>query len=152
MKKNILLISPDYFKEVYGKSIQKGVLSRSMPLLGLACIAAPLLKAGHNIVILDLNLHDNPKEILTAKLKELKPDIIGLTATTPVAYKVMDIAKIARNILPNVTIVVGGPHPTALPEDLLKNSCIDIVVVGEGDRIFQSIVESPDLKNIPNIY
>ena len=82
----------------------------------------------------------------------MKPDVIGLTATTAVVQKIVDIAKISRNILPGVTIVAGGPHPTACPDDLLKNSDIDIVVSGEGDRVFQAIVEAQDLKDIPNIY
>lgn len=152
MMKKVLLINSDYFEDIYGKSKVKGALSRGIPILGLACIAAPLVKSGYDITILDLNLYNNPKEILTARLKELKPDVIGLTATTPVAYKVIDIAKTAREILPDVTIVAGGPHPTAVPEDLLKNSHIDIAVLGEGDIIFQSIVESENMKDIPNIY
>lgn len=152
MKKKVLLINSDYFKEVYGKSKQRGALSRGIPILGLACIAAPLVKAGYDISILDLNLCDNPKEILSARLKELKPDVIGLTATTAVVDKIINIAKDAREMLPDVTIVAGGPHPTALPEDLLKNSDIDIAVLGEGDKIFQSIVESDNIKDIPNIY
>jgi anaerobic magnesium-protoporphyrin IX monomethyl ester cyclase len=152
MKKKVLLINPDYFKEVYGKSKQRAVDSRGIPVLGLACIAAPLVKSGYNITILDLNLYNNPKDILTKKLKELKPDIIGLTATTAIVHKIINIAKTARELLPYVTIVAGGPHPTALPEDLLKSSCIDIVVLGEGDKIFQIIAESQNLKDIPNIY
>lgn len=152
MKKKVLLINPDYFEEVYGKSKQRGALSRGLPVLGLACIAAPLAKAGHEVAILDLNLYANSKEILTKKLKDLKPEIIGLTATTAVAHKIVDIAKTAKDILPDVTIVAGGPHPTAVPENLLENSRIDIVVLGEGDKIFQAIVETQDLKEIPNIY
>lgn len=152
MEKKVLLINSHYFEDVYGKSKQRGVLSRGIPILGLACIAAPLVRSGSKISILDLNLYDNPSEALVMKLKEFKPDIVGLTATTAVAHKIIDIAKVAKEILPEALIVAGGPHPTALPEDLLKSSNIDIVVAGEGDRIFQAIVESQNLKSIPNIY
>ena len=149
MKKKVLLINSDYFEEVYGKSKQRGALSRGLPVLGLACIAAPLAKAGHEVAILDLNLYANSKEILIKKLKDLKPEIIGLTATTAVAHKIVDIAKTAKDVLPDVTIVAGGPHPTAVPENLLENSRIDVVVLGEGDKIFQAIVETQDLKEVP---
>jgi len=152
MKKKILLINSNYLNDVYGKSKQREVLSRGIPILGLACIAAPLAKTGHKINLIDLNLYDNPNEILARSLKEFRPDIIGLTATTAVVHKIVDIAKTVKDILPDVMIVAGGPHPTALPEDLLKNSHIDIVVSGEGDKTFQSIVESQNLKDIPNIY
>lgn len=152
MKKKVLLINSNYFEDVYGKSKQRAVLPRGIPVLGFACIAAPLAKLGFNISILDLNFYDNPKEVLIERLKELRPDVIGLTATTAVVNKIIDIAKAARSIIPDVTIVAGGPHPTAAPGDLLKNSDIDIVVSGEGDMVFQSIVEGQDLNGIPNIY
>lgn len=152
MKKKVLLINSNYFDDVYGESKQRAVLPRGIPVLGFACLAAPLVKSGFSINIIDLNLFDNPEEILAASLRELRPDVIGLTATTAVVHKIVDIAKVARSIIPNVTIVAGGPHPTAVPDDLLKNSQIDIVVSGEGDRIFKSIVEGQDLKVIPNIY
>lgn len=152
MKKKVLLINADYFQEVYGKSKQRVALSRGLPVLGLACIAAPLVKAGHEVAILDLNLYSNQKQILTKKLKDWKPEIIGLTATTAIAHKIVDIAETAKDILPDVTIVAGGPHPTAVPENLLENSRIDIVALGEGDKIFQAIVETQNLSEIPNIY
>lgn len=152
MKKKILLINPDYFTDVYGESKQRAVLPRGIPVLGLACIAAPLVKAGYSVSILDLNFYDNPKEVLVARLKELKPEVIGLSATTAVAHKIIDIAGVAKRVLPEVTVIAGGPHPTAVPEELLKNSRIDVVVLGEGDRAFQGLIESSDIKCIPNIY
>lgn len=152
MKKKVLLINSNYLDDVYGKSKQRGALSRGIPILGLACIAAPLVKAGHNVNLIDLNLYDSPNEILARSLKQFRPDIIGLTATTAVVHKIVDIAKTAKEILPDVTVIAGGPHPTALPENLLKDSLIDIVVIGEGDRVLHAIVESGNIKDIPNIY
>lgn len=152
MSKKILLINADYFEEVYGRSRQKGALSRGIPILGLACIAAPLIQRGHDVTILDLNLYRDSKGVLAERLREIKPDVIGLTATTAVVHKIVAIASTVKKILPRATVVAGGPHPTAVPEDLLKSSDIDIVVQGEGDKIFHSIVESQDLKDIPNIY
>lgn len=152
MKKKILLISPDYFRDVYGKSKQRAVLPRGIPILGLACIASPLVKSGYDVSILDLNLYDNPKDALHTRLREYKPDVIGLTATTAVAHKIVSIAALAKNVIPSVTIVAGGPHPTALPADLLKRSHIDIVVLGEGEKVFQLIAEGKSLKDIPSIY
>lgn len=152
MNKKVLLVNPDYFEDVYGKSKQRAVIPRGIPTLGLACLAAPLIKAGHNIVILDLNLSDNPKEALLKRLREFKPDVVGLTATTAVAHKIVDIAKAVKEVIPSALIVAGGPHPTALPEELLQKSLIDVIVSGEGDKTFQSIIESQPLSQIPDIY
>lgn len=150
--KKILLINSNYFQDVYGESKQRGVLSRGIPILSLACLGAPLIKKGHDVSILDLNLFDDHAKVLAEELIKRRPDIIGLTATTAVVHKIIDIANIAREILPSVLIVAGGPHPTAMPQDLLETSQIDIAVSGEGDQVFQLIAESGDLKNIPDIY
>jgi anaerobic magnesium-protoporphyrin IX monomethyl ester cyclase len=41
-------------------------------------------------------------------------------------------------------IVVGGPHPTLSPEDLLKNKNIDFVIRGAGEFSFSRLIESLD--------
>ncbi|MFW9924279.1 MAG: TIGR04013 family B12-binding domain/radical SAM domain-containing protein [Candidatus Thorarchaeota archaeon] len=38
-----------------------------------------------------------------------------------------------------ITIIVGGPHPSARPEDLLKIGA-DFVVIGEGERTFPELI------------
>jgi magnesium-protoporphyrin IX monomethyl ester (oxidative) cyclase len=35
---------------------------------------------------------------------------------------------------------MGGFHPTALPEEVLKLDCVDVVVIGEGEATFRELV------------
>ena len=60
-----------------------------------------------------------------------------------------------KKLYPDCKIVVGGEHPSAAVEDVLKNSFIDMVILGEGEETFlnllQSIDKREDYKNINGI-
>jgi radical SAM superfamily enzyme YgiQ (UPF0313 family) len=66
------------------------------------------------------------------------------------------IAAIAKEIFPNVPLVVGGPYATSQPADVMKDGNIDIAVVGEGERsglsVFNALQSKQDLANIPGIH
>lgn len=115
------------------------------PALGLAYIAAVLEKIGHTVVIVDRNpvlLQGGDVEAFTRKiLSDFRPDFIGITATTPLMEDVAVIVQIVREILPDVPLIIGGPHVTALPETTLEQyPAVDIVVRGEGEFTLPEIV------------
>jgi anaerobic magnesium-protoporphyrin IX monomethyl ester cyclase len=45
-----------------------------------------------------------------------------------------------RRVAPHVTIVVGGPHPTFCPEEVLRRSAADVAVRGEGEVTFTELL------------
>jgi radical SAM superfamily enzyme YgiQ (UPF0313 family) len=59
--------------------------------------------------------------------------IVGITCLTPFSSYVNRIADIAKEIMPDVKVVVGGAHATALPTEILRNNNIDFVIRGEGE-------------------
>lgn len=42
------------------------------------------------------------------------------------------IAKLAKNVNPNILTVIGGAHASINPEMVISDKNIDVVVVGEG--------------------
>jgi len=59
-----------------------------------------------------------------------------------------NIAFDIKKLYPNCIIVVGGEHPTALPENTLqKNDFIDVIILGEGEETFLNLIECID-KNL----
>jgi radical SAM superfamily enzyme YgiQ (UPF0313 family) len=95
--------------------------------------------------VVDLNVSsgESPDNMLK------KIDIVGITATTPVVKEAWRLAGIIKRR--NIPVVLGGPHPSALPEESLGNEA-DIVVVGEGEETFAEIVEKwPCIKGISGI-
>ncbi len=105
--------------------------------LGLMYIASMLKSKGFNqIEILDTRIFNKPYEIVSKKVEEFKPDVIGISALTAEAESLNIISGIVKKIDPRILVVAGGPHPTAYPEETLLNHNIDIVVYGEGEVTF----------------
>jgi radical SAM superfamily enzyme YgiQ (UPF0313 family) len=68
---------------------------------------------------------------------EADADIVGITAMTclaPVAYRIAD-----RYRQRGKTVVLGGIHPTLLPEEAAAHA--DAVAVGEGELVWPQILE-----------
>lgn len=76
--------------------------------------------------------------------RKFKPDIVGITMATGMYGAALRAAKIVKDIRPNIPLVVGGPHPTILPEDTLKEDYIDIVVKGEGEFTMLDLIDHID--------
>ncbi len=110
--------------------------NRAVPL-GIGYIAAYLLKLGHVIQVYD-PLPFKSQNVLEA-VDKFKPDAIGLSCVTPTYTKACEIAKEIKTKF-NIPIIFGGVHPTALPEEVLKNDFVDFVVCGEGEVTFAELL------------
>lgn len=75
-------------------------------------------------------------------------DALAMTCPTPVFNIVVKIAKIAKKINPSVKVIIGGPHPTALPDTALKEEAVDFIVMKEGEETLLELCQS--LKNGDN--
>jgi len=133
----ILLIYP-YFLE---KRLQMEDV-QTVPI-GLYYIGAVLKQNGFDVEILnwfDINLR--PDEI-EKTLREKKPAVIGFSIVHANRWGGIDIARIARRILPQVKIVFGGVGATFLWRHLLMHFReIDFAVLGEAEYTFLSLVQS----------
>jgi radical SAM superfamily enzyme YgiQ (UPF0313 family) len=106
------------------------------PPFGLLYIASTLLKNGHEVEFFDCNLRD---------IKEIEySDFYGVTCTTPHYPYVIEIGEYLKAKFPKSKLMVGGPHPTFLPEEILQESKYDIAVMGEGEITCKEIVENID--------
>ena len=119
--------------------IDKGYIS--LPL-GLASIAAYVEENGNKVKIIDsLALNYSNKDI-EKQIKKFDPDIVGMGCTTRYVFETYNLFKIIKKINPNCLTVVGGPHPSVLPEEVLKECpFIDVVVRGEGEVTFSELVD-----------
>ena len=74
------------------------------------------------------------------RLRNFKPDVIGVTVNTLVWWSTHNLIEKIRKILPSVLIVGGGPHMWLLPEETLKFSNFDVIVQGEGEKTFVELL------------
>lgn len=110
------------------------------PPLGLLYLASTLEKDGRSVRILDSHAENLTEEQIAAIVKRDNPRVVGITATTVTANGAGQVATAIKRVLPDCTLVAGGVHPSGVPEDVLRNEAIDLVVRGEGERTLSRIV------------
>lgn len=124
--------------------------------LGLGYVAAVLRERGHAVAFLDSAL-ENGDSVSTLRrwVKGHRAQAIGFTAMTPQYDECLDLVKNARPYLRGIPIIMGGPHPSALPEEVLRDRAADIVAISEGEEIgpdlFCKLEEGGDLNSVPGI-
>jgi radical SAM superfamily enzyme YgiQ (UPF0313 family) len=144
----IFLINPSH-GEVYGK-----LTPPDHPHLGLAYIAAVLEAERHAVRIIDIDAEALTYDNLGKIIEIEKPELVGITATTPVFYSALKMAEIVRKNSSAYT-VIGGIHATLMPVECAESSFIDFVVVGEGEKtiieLVNSILNKSDFANIKGL-
>ena len=106
---------------------------------GLLSIASQAIEADHQVTVLNLSTFPwNEVEYVTDRLQA---DLYGLSCHTANRRGVAMLAKWIRRRHPGAHIVVGGPHVTALPGEILNHHpAIDTVIIGEGESSFMELV------------
>ena len=106
--------------------------------LNLGYIASFLKLHGFNDLQFFSAFFDSEDEIISACVRA---DIVGFTCTSPHIKSAIELATAIKKENPRVWIVMGGVHPSSLPEETLKLPIIDQVVVGEGEMAMLSIAQ-----------
>jgi len=124
--------------------------------LSLGYVAATLKQTGHDVYFIDLALEGRePLNALLGKVKEYRPQALGFSAMTPHYNECRRLLKRARRHLTGIPIVIGGPHASALPEEVLRNGTANVVVVSEGEKtapeLFSALEKDGDLNSISGI-
>src|SRR4030042_4218597 len=107
------------------------------PPLGLAYIAS-YIKNYYPTWILDMVVEP---EKLNNMLHSINPNIVGITCTSQTFQDALEVARKVKKYNSAIKVVMGGSHPSAIPEETLKHPEIDIVIKGEGEKAFLEICQ-----------
>ncbi|MDI6901574.1 MAG: radical SAM protein [Anaerosomatales bacterium] len=108
--------------------------ARLSPPLGLAYVAAHLEAAGHEVQLIDFNVSGlNPQRVKLA-LGRVKPQLVGISAHTETYPNALRLAALVKEHDTTTPVVMGGPHASILPRDVLAEKDVDFVAIGEGER------------------
>jgi anaerobic magnesium-protoporphyrin IX monomethyl ester cyclase len=137
--KKILLVHPlGYKAAAAGQDISR--IANIMPPLGLASIAAYLEQRGVGADIVDCYARPDSDRAIRDYLLAEKPAFIGLSCTTSSFHDGIRIAQLAKQAVPGIQTVFGGPHVSALKEGLFANfPAMDFAVVGEGEETMSEL-------------
>ncbi len=118
--------------------------------LSVLTLAAPLVKEGYSVALIDQRLDPNWREKVR---KEVDSNTIcfGISSMTGLQLQFgLEAAMEFRKIAPKIPIVWGGAHPSLVWEQCLGNPYVDLVVVNEGDETFPRLVKSLEDKSALN--
>lgn len=121
--------------------------------LGVAYVAAALEQAKWDVKVVDLTFtmenHLDVTKIVDV-ITRLHPQIIGLSSFTSTILSIYKIATGIKRSRPDLPVILGGPHATALPHRTLQECpSLDAVIIGEGEYAFPQFAEAWDMKHTP---
>lgn len=151
-KKVCFITPPSAFTAYTGTAINAA--TQVYPYLSYQYLSAWLkkLQLGFQTSALDMGAEYYPWCSLASYLLRERPKYLGLSFTTPLFYEAKLIGCIAKYYLgPELMIVHGSIHATALPEESLTETMCDVVVVGEGEVTFGEICQGNSLQKIAGI-
>ena len=118
---------------VRGPSPGRGALSTMpVPPLGLLYVAGALERAGWQVAVIDAEAEGLDAAAFTARVRAIRPPVIGLSGMTPMLARIQHTADLVRPFTER--IVLGGVHATRSREAALAElPAIDALVIGEGE-------------------
>lgn len=149
----ILLINPPYHAvtSLYG-------VGEQVPL-GLLSIGGPLIDDGHDVTLLDAEVHHLSIAETVERAAARAPELImtGHAGSTPAHPVTMEMTRALKERLPLVPIIYGGVFPTYHGDEILAaEGAIDIIVRGEGERtvvaLTRALAEGVDLGATPGLF
>ncbi len=130
----ILLISP-----AFRTKLLENVRVLALPPLNLQLIAA------HTPEEHEVEIHDEAFDDIDF---DKKADLVGITCMTPLAPRAYEICEEFRKR--GVTVVLGGIHPSMMPEEAQKYA--DAVVVGEAEDVWPKLLADFSKGQLQKVY
>ena len=137
-KIDIVLIKPGSQKQLYG-NLSDFRLTAIEPPLWAALLAGYLRNMGYSVVLYDAEVENWNYEETAQKAVEADPLLVAVvvsgsnpSASTMNMAGASKIASLVRQLAPHIKTLLGGLHPSALPEQTLSEENTDFVCQGEG--------------------
>lgn len=126
----------------------------AVPPVGVSYVAASLLKASHEVLVIDgigeaiNNYYSTQVDILYRglELPEIvsrckESDVFGVSVMFSQDWPIAkELIKLLREKFPHALLIAGGEHVTADPNGALEDCPLDYVVRGEGDHVLPELL------------
>ncbi len=122
-----------------GPELAEDYFARKIPV-GLGILNAVLNEAGFPSQVGNLSRYSDDRVV--KMLERERPDVLGLSVFTFNRHPSHELARLAKRVLPDLTIVAGGPHVTHLDRAWLEAySEFDAIIRGEGEDTLLEVVQ-----------
>src|SRR5262245_26335740 len=108
--------------------------------LGILAVSTPLLRAGYQVKIIDSTITPNFQKRVIEELKDALCLAVSLV-TGPMIRETVQMATEVKRVYPSMPVILGGWHPSLLPDQTLAAEFVDTVVVGQGEDALLEVVQ-----------
>jgi radical SAM superfamily enzyme YgiQ (UPF0313 family) len=138
-KRVLLIVPPGTIEESYGRL---SGAAGELPMLGLAYIAGSLRDQGHDVRIIDYEVHGLPLSRVPDDVRAFRPHVVGMTGYITNMRRCGAVAREVKQVDPSIAVVIGGPQVSIFPEEGFKIPEVDIVVLSEGEVIIRNVMNA----------
>jgi len=161
---NILLINPPEENLIKNFAYEDGTQCLDspdfgkFPPLGILYIAAYLEKyaSEHKIFVMDCVSEKISYPVIEEKIKEIKPDLVGISSFSVALVDIVKTADIIKKINPKTHICMGGHHTMVFPKEAVELQNIDSIILGDGEKAFcqlaKALAVGKSIEEITGVY
>lgn len=86
-------------------------------------------------------------ETIAQRLSDWNPNVVIIEIPfSGWSITAFEVASIVKKVNIDITVILFGLHPSSRPEDCLKNSAVDFVVIGEPEVTISELIEALEKK------
>ena len=118
-------------------------MTNRSPSLGLLHLASVAREHGWEPSILESDAQALDEGEIVRRIAAAAPRVVGITLFTVGVWSAVGIARGIKRALPDVTIVVGGPHVSSMGRETMERfEEFDFAVVGEGEWALVELLDA----------
>ena len=137
--KVVFVNPPLTWQERYNLKRQSG---GNTPPIGLAYLAAVTRERGYDTAIIDAAVLQLSLAETAERTLGLNPDVVGFTAATISIDNVIKIMGYIKSQRPDIKMIIGGAHITAVPEETFNRfDNLSLAVLGEAERTIVDLLD-----------
>ena len=148
---DLLLINPNSRARVY-QSLASD-LAAVEPPVWIGLIATFIRDRGYSVKILDAEAEGIGSDGVADRVRRLNPRLAAVivygqqpSASTQNMTAAGEVCKAIKRLTPRQPLLMGGLHPSALPERTMQEESVDFVCQGEGPYTLLGLLRQPEWK------
>ncbi len=138
-KLKVVFADPPFGRECKGEAVTESPNLGILYIIGYAKPRLPEVEFTYLEPFLSMEEH-------LEKVKQIKPDVYALSFTTPRRDLSFETIAKVKALGLKMLMVAGGAHPTIDPQDVLKNTLIEVCIIGEGEETTTELIRKVQAK------
>lgn len=142
MKTVVFIDAPTTPEQRLGGFAKVIPLKQDRPHIGILTLAAVTRRAGYRTYVIDPYPYGWGNREIVSELKGMCPNVIGISAQTLGIINAGGLADAIKQTFPDVPIIIGGQHVTALSERTMQLfGSFDFGCIGEGEETILELLD-----------